>query len=123
MDFIAVKGTDFTVNGSPIALKGMGVGSWLNLEHFMVGMPGTDSQIRQAFEVSTGVFQQTHRFLEHVNFYGQLSKIPLNSRLRGKSPQHSATSGFAISPSVSLPVCFSSWLVRILRPACLILHI
>ena len=27
-------------NGEPVFLRGIGVGSWLNLEHFMMGVPG-----------------------------------------------------------------------------------
>jgi len=40
----------FEVDGKPIRLKGFGLGSWLNLEHYMVGMPTPDSMIRTSFE-------------------------------------------------------------------------
>lgn len=64
MEFIAVKGTDFAVNGTPIALKGMGIGSWLNIEHFMVGMPGAESIIRHTF-TETFSRKQSNQFFEH----------------------------------------------------------
>ncbi|MCI1984315.1 MAG: glycoside hydrolase family 5 protein [Bifidobacteriaceae bacterium] len=49
MDFVTVEGDEFTYRGTPITFRGLGIGSWLNMEHFMVGMPGTDHQIREAF--------------------------------------------------------------------------
>ncbi|MFD0672830.1 glycoside hydrolase family 5 protein [Cohnella sp. GCM10027633] len=47
--FLQVSGEDFTVNGSKILLRGFGLGTWMNLEHFMIGLPGTDTMIKQAF--------------------------------------------------------------------------
>ena len=46
--FIQVNGTNFYLDDERIMLCGYGVGSWLNLEHFMIGLPGTDSQMRTA---------------------------------------------------------------------------
>lgn len=48
-DFVQVSGENFVVNGEKIMLRGFSIGSWMNLEHFMVGLPGTDSMIRKAF--------------------------------------------------------------------------
>ena len=50
MDFVKVKGKEFYYKGEPILFSGLGVGSWLNMEHFMLGLPGTDAQIRKTFE-------------------------------------------------------------------------
>ncbi len=47
-NFLRVKDKDFVLNGEKIILYGYGIGSWLNLEHFMMGIPGTDLQIRTA---------------------------------------------------------------------------
>lgn len=47
--FVTVSGTQFMKNGSPLLFRGVGIGSWLNLEHFMVGIPTPDHQIRNAF--------------------------------------------------------------------------
>lgn len=47
--FVQVSGEDFTVNGEKIVFRGFGLGSWMNLEHFMIGLPGTDTQIKKAF--------------------------------------------------------------------------
>lgn len=49
MDFVRVEGKEFIFRNEPILFSGLGVGSWLNMEHFMVGMPGTDKQIRDTF--------------------------------------------------------------------------
>jgi len=52
--FIRVKGKDFCLNDKKIILRGYGIGTWLNLEHFMIGIPGTDSQIRTAIANAYG---------------------------------------------------------------------
>lgn len=49
MDFVKVNGTTFTVGGKEILFSGLGIGTWLNMEHFMLGIPTTDSQIRKTF--------------------------------------------------------------------------
>ena len=48
MNCITVKGNRFYRNGQPVLLRGIGVGSWLNLEHYELGLPGWDGQIRKA---------------------------------------------------------------------------
>lgn len=47
---IQVSDEKFAVDGRNIVLKGFGVGSWMNLEHFMIGIPGTEHMIIKAFE-------------------------------------------------------------------------
>jgi aryl-phospho-beta-D-glucosidase BglC (GH1 family) len=63
MDFVTVKGDEFTYRGKSITFRGLGIGSWLNMEHFMVGMPGTDHQIRDAFSETFGA-QKSQRFFD-----------------------------------------------------------
>lgn len=46
--FVTVSQTQFIKNGKPIQFRGVGIGSWLNLEHFMLGIPTPDNQIRAA---------------------------------------------------------------------------
>jgi endoglucanase len=48
-NFLSIQNESFALNGKPVFLKSIGLGSWLNLEHMMVGIPGTESQIKQAF--------------------------------------------------------------------------
>ena len=57
-DFVRVQGNQFVVNGKPLMLRGLGVGSWLNLEHFMLGVPGWDGQIRKCFDAHCPSFMQ-----------------------------------------------------------------
>lgn len=64
--FVQVSGQDFTVNGEKIFFRGFGLGSWMNLEHFMIGLPGTDTMIKKAFRDVYGeerADQFFHRFL------------------------------------------------------------
>ncbi len=48
-DYIQVNGDHFERNGEKIMLRGWAFGSWMNFEHFMLGMPGTNSMILEAF--------------------------------------------------------------------------
>lgn len=50
MRFVSIEGRHFVFDGKELNLHGLGVGSWLNLEHFMVGLPGLDGMIRSAME-------------------------------------------------------------------------
>ncbi len=52
--FLRVKGQDFHFDGEKIILRGYGLGPLLNIEHFMLGMPGTDAQIRSAIVQAYG---------------------------------------------------------------------
>lgn len=47
--FVQVDGEDFRAGGKKIFFRGFGAGSWMNLEHFMIGLPGTDRLIHRAF--------------------------------------------------------------------------
>lgn len=47
--FVQIEGDHFAVDGRPILLRGYILGSWMNLEHFMMGLPGTPTMIREAF--------------------------------------------------------------------------
>ncbi|MFO7868142.1 MAG: cellulase family glycosylhydrolase [Bacteroidales bacterium] len=50
MHFLHASGSDFWYKNKKILLKGVGLGSWLNLEHFMFGLPGTDTEIRSIIQ-------------------------------------------------------------------------
>jgi len=47
---VGIKHGRFTEGGAPIGFRGIGIGSWLDLEHFMLGLPGVDRGIRRALE-------------------------------------------------------------------------
>lgn len=52
--YVTVKGTEFVRDGAPILFRGIGIGNWLNLEHFMMGIPTTDNQIRASVKECFG---------------------------------------------------------------------
>ena len=52
--YVRVHGKEFVLDGKPVLFKGLGIGSWLNIEHFMVGIPCTDSQMRDSFAAVYG---------------------------------------------------------------------
>jgi len=47
--FLKVMDRDFCLNGEKIILRGYGIGTWLNLEHFMLGIPGTDIPLPKVY--------------------------------------------------------------------------
>lgn len=49
MEFVRVNGTVFEFRGEEIRFRGLGIGSWLNMEHFMLGIPTPESMIKEAF--------------------------------------------------------------------------
>lgn len=86
---VTFRGRQFFFGDKPLHLHGIGLGSWLNLEHFMVGVPGLDGSIRQALaQCCPGAMEQftrsfftdaDARYLKSigVNFL----RVPLNHRL------------------------------------------
>lgn len=55
MNYICTTDRYFTYEGKPIKLRGFGIGTWLNLEHFMIGLPTSDQMIQSAFEKEYGL--------------------------------------------------------------------
>ncbi|MDF2989268.1 MAG: glycoside hydrolase family 5 [Eubacterium sp.] len=93
-EFLQVNGKEFYFQGSSVRLRGFGIGSWLNLEHFMLGVPTPDQMIRQAFSDIYGKENAQSFFNSFINnFIGdedfQLLKksginflrVPFNYRL------------------------------------------
>ena len=56
MEYIQNRNGQFVVGNEKIRLKGFGIGSWLNLEHYMVGLPTPDSLIRASYEAVYGKY-------------------------------------------------------------------
>jgi aryl-phospho-beta-D-glucosidase BglC (GH1 family) len=61
--FIQVSGEDFVLDGQKIVFRGFGIGNWMNMEHFMTKMPGTDHQKKMAFQEIYGA-ENTREFFE-----------------------------------------------------------
>ncbi len=53
-DFLKVDGLHFSLGGRYITLRGFSLGSWLLSEHFMLGLPGTESQLHAALVTAYG---------------------------------------------------------------------
>ncbi len=111
MDFVRTGKKCFTINGRHISLRGLGIGTWLNLEHFMIGLPGTDEMIRSAFNdvypsaVSDIFFDRfTHNFINENDFAFlkacgiNFLRVPFNYRLfiNDNHPDEILGSGFLI---------------------------
>jgi endoglucanase len=47
--YIQTEADRFTLDGQTVILRGWALGSWMNFEHFMMGLPGTNSMIIDAF--------------------------------------------------------------------------
>lgn len=54
MSFATLDRRRIVHEGHPIRLRGFNIGNWLNLENFMIGLPGTDSMIRAAMREIAG---------------------------------------------------------------------
>jgi hypothetical protein len=51
---LQIKGSDFVIGSRPVILRGVGLGNYMNIEHFMFGLPGAECQIRKAIETVYG---------------------------------------------------------------------
>ncbi|NLR10183.1 MULTISPECIES: glycoside hydrolase family 5 protein [Lactobacillaceae] len=93
-DFIEVKQDQLYFKDQPLTLRGLGIGTWLNIEHFMIGMPGPQSMILKSIDRAYGdgkghefldayidsfVNEDDFKFLKKlgVNFL----RVPINYRL------------------------------------------
>lgn len=94
MNYVVAKDKQFYYNDQPLTLRGFGIGNWLCIEHFMAGIPGSETIIReglaQAFDEQVAAdFVQTYQesYVQEADF--QLLKecgvnfirVPFNYRL------------------------------------------
>jgi hypothetical protein len=52
--FLSVRGASLQVGDVPIVLRGYNLGNWLLLEDFMLGLHGTETQMRDVFQAVLG---------------------------------------------------------------------
>ncbi len=84
-NFIQVCDRDFCLNDKKILLYGYGIGTWLNIEHFMIGIPGTDMQIRTAINNAYGkdkadqFWQNFYNLLINENDFKYLKSLGINT--------------------------------------------
>lgn len=50
MNFVEVKEDKMYFADRPLVLRGLGIGTWMNIEHFMVGLPGPQSMILSSMD-------------------------------------------------------------------------
>jgi endoglucanase len=75
MEFLSTRGDNFISDNTPIQLRGVGIGNWLTLEHFMFGLPGTDSQIRQMIKETYGGEKSNLFWNQYYSVYVQEEDI------------------------------------------------
>ena len=118
-EYIQVNGTGLFRGQEEMRFNGICVGSWLNIEHFMIGWPGPEHMIRKTVERVAGketaavFFQNFHEnflseedflFLQQCNV--NLIRVPFNYRLflDDEDPEAFHEEGFRQLDRI-LPVC------------------
>src|SRR5919199_6736961 len=92
--FLTVKGNQLVnADGQPVALRGFGLGGWMNMENFITGYPANEEAQREAIRKVLGPEKYEYffdRFLE--SFFGpddaafihslglNLLRLPVNYR-------------------------------------------
>ncbi len=103
--FLSIKGNSFSVGDRIVFLKGVGLGGWLNLEHFLLGIPGTETEIKTAFKDVWGaekaaLFWKTYREIfigtKDIQLMSKLGfnclRLPVNARLFTENDVSESTS-------------------------------
>ena len=118
-EYIQVNGTGLFRGQEEMRFNGICVGSWLNIEHFMIGWPGPEHMIRKTVERVAGketaavFFQNFHEnflseedflFLQQCNV--NLIRVPFNYRLflDDEDPEAFHEEGFRQLDRI-LPLC------------------
>ena len=89
MEFVTIEKDHFSLGRQPVFFRGIGVGSWLNLEHYELGVPGWESDIYRAFQEKDPGFPEKfrrHFFREedagYIRSLGlNLIRVPVNHHL------------------------------------------
>ena len=121
---LRVDGTHLvTGDGTPVTLRGVGLGGWMNMENFITGYPSTESQQRQALReaLGRGGLRARSSTRSSTAFFTDadaafLASLGLNSRahpvqlpaLRGRRPALRAQGG-------GLPPASTGWSTRARR--------
>jgi len=93
-NLIQVDGSELVVDGKPIRLRGIGLGNWLLIEDFMIGLPGVQWQMETMFryiiddEVGREFFRKfrevyiTEEDIKYIAECGfNMVRVPFNYRL------------------------------------------
>jgi aryl-phospho-beta-D-glucosidase BglC (GH1 family) len=68
-NYIQAKNGEFILNNKKIMLRGFVIGSWMNIESFMLRIPGTEKIIRQAFAEVYGNENAVRFFDDFLQFF------------------------------------------------------
>lgn len=66
-DFIQAKNGEFILNEEKIMLRGFSIGSWMDMESFMIKIPGSEKSIRKAYEEVYGKENASRFFDSFLN--------------------------------------------------------
>ena len=66
--FIQAKSGEFILNDKRIMLRGFSVGSWMNIESFMLRIPGTEKRIRETYAEVYGR-ENAEKFFDDFLYY------------------------------------------------------
>ncbi len=109
--FVQINGKSFVREGKELRFRGLGIGSWLNLEHFMIGLPGNDRRLRRTVEevfgsdTASSFFEKledsfvTERDFQFLRECGvNVIRVPFNYRLLldDNAPGDFREKGFAV---------------------------
>lgn len=82
---LTVDGKRLVRNGETFVIKGVNLGSWINIEGYMIGLSGTDWQIRKAFRerfgsgVYDGFFHAWHESVVSENDIARIAELGFNT--------------------------------------------
>lgn len=69
MNFVEIKKDQIYFKGEKLTLRGLDIGTWLNIEHFMVGLPGPQSTILDGIEKVYGRGKSTEFLDKYVDSF------------------------------------------------------
>jgi len=61
--FLSIHGQSVTLDDKPLMLRGVNIGNWMLIEHFMIGLPWTEYKMRRHFKEILGE-EAYHRFFD-----------------------------------------------------------
>ena len=107
-NFLRVEGeTIVDASGSPVILRGVGLGGWMNMENFITGYPANESAMREAVSAVLGAARADRffeRLLDHffsaadAQFLASLGvncvRLPINQRHFEADPFEWLSEGF-----------------------------
>ncbi|MFW6303499.1 MAG: hypothetical protein ACOC2L_02665, partial [Candidatus Sumerlaeota bacterium] len=54
MSFLRIENKQFIKDGAPVHLRGLNIGNWMLVEHYMIGLPWTEYKMRALMRSELG---------------------------------------------------------------------